>query len=272
MKQVTAAILQAQLLQPRSMAIQEHVFSVHYAMQEVFIDTGSINLFVSNASVFIATQVDIATRLTTDVSLITDIFIGLFPTLSLENLFRSQTSIERYLGLSFQQRTYSQVLWSTYSNINITNLLFEVDSRRQLVDNLMYLCESVSTSAALLSHNTDFIQNAISLDNTTSDTTVAQALNLLFLASGDIQTTKDILGSGLAEIGESGSGNFISGSGSPDELLPTPLKDSLSVTEKLSDLRSATVQLKRVLSIQEETIDGALNTSSFMQAANMFNR
>lgn len=250
-------------------------------MQEVFVDTGDINTLISSVRILTITQSNNAMTVTANVSSLTNRSLAnLSNALNQEALtdFRgAQTRAEELLMLLLGQQNCTNITEMKYSNLNISDLLFQLNSAGYVVDYLYNLCEAVETSSAWLSAGTQSIIASISLANDSLSTTemiTARTQILLLLAGGDIQAITQITGDKL-DGGFSGSGESGFGSGSGEKLdepgLMLPLS-MVSLGKGISDLRYTVKQLTTLILLRDDFISDAANESSFLQATQSFNR
>lgn len=277
--QVQNSLLRTTLLLPRSLAVQDHVLNVHNAMQEVFVDTGNVNAFILSIKNVVVTQVDYAVDLRINISSLTShTLANLSSTLYQDTnscLFRAQTSVESLSKLLVGQQNRTIILRMKYSALNTSNLLLNLNRISYMVDNLDFLCESISNSGSRLSSDTRLIINLVSSANSSlsmSDINVARAQILLFLARGDIQALTQIIGDDFTGSGNSGSGDIVSGSGvgqnEPVIVLPVNIT---SIGNGISDLRYVLEQLTRLKMYYGGMVNDAADTSLLFSAANLFN-
>lgn len=248
-------------------------------MQEVFIDTGDVNLFISSINNLIATQTENAVEVNANISssarhVLANLTSALYQEAN-SDLIRAQTSVKTFLKLLSKQQNLTNILRSKYISLDIPDLIFLLSDLNDMVGELDYLCEAISTASSELSSDTEFLTNLTSLANrsfSVGEMTVARAQMLLFLARDDIQALTQIIGDLQVGSGDSASGDLVSGSGAnPDEPL-TVLPDSdASIATGISDLTETTEQLTQLLLVHNGTVNTAADTSLFLQAAHFIN-
>lgn len=249
-------------------------------MQEVFIDTGDVNMFISGTNNLIATQTENAVEVNVNISLsashmLANLSNALYQDVN-SDLFRAMTSVETSLKLLVKQQNITNILQTKYGTLDISDLFLHLSGLNDMVGELDYLCEAISTALPKLSSDRESIINLISLTNgslSVGDMTVARTQMLLFLARGDIQALTQTIGDLQAGSGDSGSGGLVSGSGvNPDEPVTVlPNSTASSVTNGISDLRKATQQLTQLLLFHNDTVSDAADTSLLLQDAHLFN-
>lgn len=272
-------MLRTALLLPRSLSVQDHVLSVHSAMQDVLIDTGNVNMFISGIMNLIATQTEIAAAISVNISSIHHVLTNLSNTLYHEanlDLLRAQTHLQTLLQLSAKQQNFTSILHSKYITLDISDLILRLSDLHGMVGELDNLCEAISTASSGLAYNTESIIDFTSLANgflSAYEVTIARAQMLLFLARDDIKALTQIIGRLQIGIGGSGSGEISSGSGiNSDGFLTVFPSNIASIATGISNLTTTTEQLTLLLLLHNATIHTMADISPLLQVAHIFNR
>jgi hypothetical protein len=247
-------------------------------MQDVFVDTGDVNDFISSIKGLLVRQADEAMESRANITSLTDHMLVNLSSSQYEgvrsDLLGAWRELETTMRLSVSQQNYTDLIEVKYSILNVSDILLYLDNIRRAIGNLGNLSEDISMSLPGISSDKESIVNATSLANSSllaSEVTIARTQMLLFLAGGDIQALAQTTGdSPNSDTSGSGSGT---GSGiTPDMTSPVLPMDVDSISNGLSSLRRNAQQLAQMVLVHDDVIRDAANTSLILEAADMINR
>ena len=237
-------------------------------MQEVFISTGNVNLFVASISNVIIGQATSSMNMRLNVSLLDrhplPDLISYHDTVAM--LQRARTSMNVLLQLVNSQQTQLNSVDANYQDLNI---MLPLEVTRYVLEYLYYGCESSVNVSAPLQLDVASILDLVARANESlifSDVTIARAQSCLISAASDIGALR-LAVSSISDL--SGSGDLVSGSGISSEQLI--LSDS-DVAEIISSLQLNFNQLLYQYVLHMERVYSAVDNETLVAAAQSLNR
>ena len=245
-------------------------------MQDVFVDTGNVDIFITSIENLLMFQVDRAIEIDMDVlSRSNHTLANLLYEEVQSFLIRAQSSVETSMKYLNGQKNSTDILQAKYSILNVSDLLLQLSKIGHLINSTACISQDISASLSKLLVDRASIINVISLTDDSvlnNEMTIAHFQMLLFIASGDIQALALLIGD-LPDrgSGDSGSGD-LSGSGmDQDELMVAPVTIN-SIDQGLLNLRYRVEELTQLIFVRSSLIMDTADISLYFQATALVNQ
>lgn len=226
---------------------------VHRTMQEVFIDTGSVNLFVVTASNLIIVQANVAMVVRANTSMVTTHSLTNLSDVQYQEtrscLLVARDNVSTLLDFVIGLHNHTNWVELKYENLE---LLLNLKNTGTLLSDLHSNCsELLNLSAQLTPKVVSVINSTFEANLTLSlgDVAIARAQSLLFLARSDVYALTQAIIS-VVDEDMSGSGDVISGSGMIIDEAVIPYDNSIA--NSITALQSSIDQLSTLFSFHKD--------------------
>lgn len=272
----------ARRIQPNAIIIQEHIIGVHRTMQEVFIETGSVDQFFTFIGNLIRIQASVGMEIRENTSMLASHSLANLSNATIPyqeanfKLYEARANMNQLLRLVSQQQNQSYEVDIKYQDLDVFNETLQLNGVNTLFNYLYNQCESSSNTSTLTSEVAMILSSISMADNllTLSDMTIAHSQSLLIWAEGDISVLKEALNfsSNLPTGDTSGSGDLASGSGvTPEELVPSSVSVG-DIISRISSLQLSFDHISSLLVYHEEEVRGVAGITVLLEAALSLNK
>ena len=278
------ALTSADIMQPQARAAQANLLEISNIMQEVFIDAGSIDIFITGISSLLSIQINTAQQIRMSVaSMSRHSLISFSETLYqdiVENVREAQNSAINLLSIT-KGLSQTNNVGAKYSDLDLSDVLLHLYKIESMLSYLDSQCSIVSNLSIQLSPEIEYIYrlSSIAVNSLAEiDENIAQAEMLLLCAGDDIQILAEILGplpssEQFSGSGESGSGGLVSGSGLTEEEPGFLESENIaSVAEQIAFLRDFINQWTGQLLLYQVGIYDSANITALIMEGQRINR